>query len=171
MKSTTIRGEIKINAGKEQVWDALANFGDIYQASPGVVKSYLTSDAKTGVGATRHCDFTANGADGGNVEEEITAWEEGESMSINITEFNKIPGIKHLLAEFDIRADGKDTILRAVFTYSMKNILFDAMNPLMVKKANTKALHGLLAGYKKNIESGEEVQSATKIAYDKVVTI
>ena len=59
---TTISREIAINATKEQVWKAIAKFGDICHASPGVLKSHITSKQQEGIGATRHCDFAMKGA-------------------------------------------------------------------------------------------------------------
>ena len=66
MKQTVISKKVKINASKDKVWDALADFGNVQNLSPNISKSYSTTDQKNGVGAERHCDFTMMGA---NVEE------------------------------------------------------------------------------------------------------
>ena len=68
---------------KEKVWSVVADFGEIYKASPAVTKSYITSDQKTAVGTERHCDFAFMGA---SVEEKIIEWKEGESLKIDIYE-------------------------------------------------------------------------------------
>lgn len=45
---TTISREIEINASKEDVWKAIAKFGNICHANPGVLKSYVTSEQQEG---------------------------------------------------------------------------------------------------------------------------
>ena len=47
---TIIAREIEINATKEEVWRAIAKFGDICHASPGVLKSHITSEHKKELG-------------------------------------------------------------------------------------------------------------------------
>ena len=91
MKKTVINRYVLVNAPKQKVWEALADFGNVQNLSPGVRKSYLTSEQLNGVGAERHCDFSAMGAE---VEERIVAWNEGESMEIDIYESKKIPMIE-----------------------------------------------------------------------------
>ena len=165
---TTISREIEINKPKEDVWNAIAKFGDICHGSPTVLKSHVTSDQQEGVGATRHCDFTMMGA---TVEEKIIKWKEGESMSIEIYEFHKLPGMKSMVADFEVRTENGKTILRADLHYSMKNVLFDAMNSLMMKKMNTGNWNALLAGHKKYIETGERVLEDTVLELDKVIAL
>ncbi|MFT5021213.1 MAG: ligand-binding SRPBCC domain-containing protein [Polaribacter sp.] len=165
---TTISREIEINASKEEVWKAIAKFGDICHASPGVLKSHVTSEQQEGVGATRHCDFAMMGA---TAEERITEWVEGESLKIEIYELNKMPGIDKMEAMFAVRTENGKTILRADLSYAMKNVVFDAMNSMMMKKMNTKLWNSVLAGHKKYIETGERVFKETPLEVDKVVAI
>ncbi|MFT4601345.1 MAG: carbon monoxide dehydrogenase subunit G [Arenicella sp.] len=165
---TTISREIEINASKQEVWNAIANFGDICHASPGVLKSHVTSEQKDGVGATRHCDFAMNGA---TAEERITKWNEGESLTIEVYDLQKMPGIDKMEAEFAVRTENDKTILRANLNYSMKNVMFDAMNSMMVKRMNTKLWNKVLAGHKKYIETGERVVKETSLEIDKVLVI
>ncbi len=165
---TTISREIEINASKEKVWSAIAKFGDICHASPGVLKSHVTSEQQEGVGATRHCDFTMNGA---TAEERITQWKEGESLTIEVYDLKKMPGIDKMEAEFNVRTDNGKTILRANLNYSMKNVLFDAMNSMMVKKMNTKLWNSVMAGHKKYIETGERVVKDTSLELNKVISL
>ncbi|MCB0650520.1 MAG: SRPBCC family protein [Saprospiraceae bacterium] len=165
---TTISREIAINATKEEVWKAIAKFGDICHASPGVLKSHVTSQQQEGIGATRHCDFAMNGA---TAEEKVTAWKEGESLSIEVFELKKMPGINTMKADFAIRTENGKTILRADLNYDMKNAFFDVMNVLMVKKMNIKLWNSVVAGHKKYIETGERVVEKTILELDKVVTL
>ena len=164
---TTIKRKIEINASKEETWKAIANFGDICHGSPGVLKSHVTSQQKKGVGATRHCDFAMMGA---TAEERITEWKEGESLKIEVYELKKMPGIKTMQAEFQVKDNGAGkSILTATLEYSMKNGFFDIMNTLMMKSMNTKNWNGVLAGHKKYIETGEIVTQKTTLELDKVI--
>jgi len=165
---TTIAREIIINETKEKVWEAVANFGDICHGSPGVSSSHVTSEQQEGVGATRHCDFTMMGA---TAEEKITNWNEGESLTIEVYELRKMPGIKSMVAEFKVRTENNKTILRADLSYEMKNVFFDMMNSLMMKKMNIKNWNSVLAGHKKYIETGIRVVENTVLDLDKVIVV
>lgn len=165
---TTISREIAIDASKEDVWKAIAKFGDICHASPGVLKSHVTSEQQEGVGATRHCDFAMNGA---TAEEKIIAWNEGESLSIEVFDLKKMPGIKTMKADFAVRNENGKTILRADLRYDMKNAFFDIMNGLMVKKMNIKLWNSVVAGHKKYIETNERVVEKTVLELDKVIIL
>ena len=165
---TTISREIEINASKEDVWNAIAKFGDICHGSPGVLTSHVTSEQQDGVGATRHCDFAMMGA---TAEEKITAWKDGESLSIEVYELKKMPGIKNMNADFMVRTDNDKTILRADLHYSMKNVVFGMMNSMLMKRMNIKNWNSVLAGHKKYIETGERVLEKTVLELDKVITL
>jgi len=165
---TTISREIEINTSKEEVWKAIAKFGDICHASPGVLKSHVTSEQQEGVGATRHCDFAMNGA---TAEERVIQWKEGESLTIEVYDLKKMPGIDKMKAKFSVRTKNNKTILRADLIYSMKNVLFDVMNSMMVKKMNTKLWNSVLAGHKKYIETGERVVKETVLEINKVINL
>jgi hypothetical protein len=115
MSSTKMIREISINLPSQQVWNTLADFGNICHGHPAVSKSFITSDQKTGVGATRHCDFT--------------------------------------------------------MTYTMKNILFDIMNALMMKRMNSQLLDGIMAGHKKYMETGEIVNEKTPLDLKQVLHV
>ena len=165
---TTISRKIEINASKEEVWKAIAKFGDICHGSPGVLTSHVTSEQQEGVGATRHCDFAMMGA---TAEERITAWKDGESMSIEVYELKKMPGIKTMNADFSVHTENDKTILRADLHYDMKNVFFQIMNSLMMKKMNMKNWDAVLAGHKKYIETGERVVQNTTLELDKVIVL
>lgn len=165
---TTIKREITIQLPKEKVWALLADFGNVCHGHPKVSKSFITSSNTQGLGATRHCDFTMMGA---SAEEKIVAWNEGNSMKIEVYELKKMPGIKELSLDLSIKESGKDTILRGELNYSMKNAFFDFMNNLMMKKMNAELIDGIMAGHKKYFETGEIVTEKTKLELNKVVKI
>lgn len=165
MKKTTIKRSIEINAPKEKVWRAIAAIGDISHASPGVLRSKLTSEKTEGIGATRHCDFVMMGA---SAEERVTKWKEGASFKIEAYELKKMPGMKGMEAEFSITGTGNKTLLRGDLHYRMQGILFGLINGMMMKKMNIRAWNGLLAGYKRYIETGETVTKDTPLDFEAV---
>ena len=165
---TTFTRAIEINASKEEVWKAIAKFGDICHAHPAVAKSFVTSTQQEGIGATRHCDFTMMGA---SAEERVSAWDTGNYLKIEVENLKKMPGIKTMSADFTIQAKGDHTLLTSTMEYSMKNAFFDVMNTLVMKKMNAKLLDGIVAGHKKYIETGERVDEKTKLERNKVIVV
>jgi len=59
---TKIVKEVEINAPKAKVWDVLTDIGAVSNYNPVVTKSYYTSENKTGLGASRHCDLLPMGS-------------------------------------------------------------------------------------------------------------
>jgi hypothetical protein len=165
---TTIKREIVINQSKESVWKALADFGNICHGHPAVNKSYITSTQKQGVGATRHCDFTMMGA---SAEEKVTTWNDGKNIKIEVYQLNKMPGIDTMSLDLAIRDMGPNTVLTGTMAYTMKNVLFDLMNSLMMKSMNAKLLDGIMAGHKLYIETGTIVNEKTKLDLSQVKKI
>ena len=163
---TTIKRAIEIDQSTEKVWKALADFGKICHGHPAVSKSYITSNKKEGVGATRHCDFTMMGA---SAEEKVTEWNEGKNFKIEVYELNKMPGIDTMELDLAIKANGSKTILTGTMAYTMKNIFFDWANSLMMKNMNAKLLDGIMAGHKLYIETGTIVNEKTKLDLSKVI--
>ncbi|MHA8066383.1 SRPBCC family protein [Aquirufa sp. ROCK2-A2] len=167
-KLTTIQREIQINQPLEKVWAALADFGNICHGHPGVHKSYVTSLQNSGVGATRHCDFTMMGA---SAEERIIEWNTLENIKIEVYQLKKMPGIDKLSLDLAIHANEENTILKSTMVYSMKNVFFDLMNKLMMKKMNAELLDGIMAGHKLYIETGTIVTEKTKLNVNEVIKI
>ena len=158
MKKTIIKRKVPINAPKQKVWEALADFGNVSLLSPNIIKSYLTSEQKQGVGASRHCDFAFMGA---QVEERIIEWNEGEFIKIDIYESKNMPMITGMKAEFSLKPDGDATLLTGTIEYEMTNLLGNLMNKLTMRKMNEKAWVSFMAGIKHYVETGVNVEKDT----------
>lgn len=167
-KVTTIKREIEINQPKDKVWQALSDFGNICHGHPGIKKSFITSTQKTGVGTTRHCDFVMMGA---SAEEKAIEWNDGKNIKIAVEELKKMPGIKTMALDLAIRQTNDKTILTGTMEYSMKNVFFDLMNVVMMKKMNTKVLDEMMAGHKMYIETGTIVNEKTKLDISPVIKL
>ena len=159
-QKTEITRKVTITASKEKVWEVLADFGNVQRLSPNIAKSYLTSDTKNGVGATRHCDFTAMGA---HVEEKIVEWNEGNSMKILLYEPKNLPLMVNMEAFFELKEKDDTTELTATFSYGMKNGLGRIMNSLTMKKMNEKSWISFMAGIKHSVETGNDVNKETNL--------
>jgi carbon monoxide dehydrogenase subunit G len=160
MKKTIITRKVAINAPKQEVWDALADFGNVQSMSPNVAKSYLTSEVPNGIGATRHCDFTAMSAE---VEEKIVGWEEGKSITIDITESKNMPMITAMSAHFELDEQDGKVMVTGTFQYGMTNALGDLMNSLAMKNMNEKSWVKFIAGIKHHVETGVDVDKTTAL--------
>jgi len=160
MKKTIITRRVSINAPKQKVWEVLTDFGNVQSLSPNIVKSYLTSEQKNGVGAMRHCDFASMGA---QVEERIVEWNEGESFKIDIYESKNMPMITGMEAVFKLSEEEGETVVTGTFEYGMTNALGGFLNSIAMKKMNKKAWVTFMAGLKHHIETGEDVNKDTEL--------
>ena len=167
-KKTTISRKILIDAPKKDVWNFVSDFGGIYKGNPMVSKSYLTSDQKTGVGTTRHCDMNMMGA---SVDEKIIGWVEGESIKVDIYEKKNMPMVGNMVADFSVHEQGKQTLLKATMEYDMTGGMGDMMNAVMMKKMNVGVWEKLLAGFKKHIETKVIVEKRTPLDLELVEKI
>ena len=165
---TIIKKEIAINLSRTAVWKILSDFGNICHGHPAVSKSYVSSEQKQGVAATRHCDFTMMGA---SAEERVVQWNEEKNIKISVYQLNKMPGIKTMEMDLVLRDSQEGTVLTGVMEYSMKNGFFDVMNHLVMKRMNAKLLSGILAGHKKNMETGEVINDKTVLDLTRVVEL
>ena len=165
---TIIKKEIEINLSRTAVWKILSDFGNICHGHPAVSKSYVSSEQKQGVGATRHCDFTMMGA---SAEERVVQWNEEKNIKISVYQLNKMPGIKTMELDLVLRDSQEGTVLTGVMEYSMKNGFFDVMNHLVMKSMNAKLLSGILAGHKKYMETGEVINDKTVLDLTRVVEL
>jgi carbon monoxide dehydrogenase subunit G len=166
---TRLTREVRINAPKEKVWEILADFGGISKFNPNVSTSYCTSEANSGVGATRHCDLSFKGA---SLEERIVEWREGHSYTIEIYQGKNTPPFKTARASISVRKDGNASIVTGTFDYSLKyGLLGVLMDKLMVQPQFSRAWSHLFAGLKYYAETGEPVEAHTPVNLTEVVAV
>lgn len=159
-----VKETIRIDAPKDKVWDILADFGGIINYNPSISNSYSTSEANSGLGATRHCDVLPMGS----VEERIIEWNEGSDYLVDIYEFNgPMPPIKSAQARLSVEADGNQTIATMEMEYHMKlGVIGVAMDNLMLKSQYQKVVTGILQGLKYHTETGKQgTRDALKTAF------
>ncbi len=160
--------EVWIDAPKEKVWAALADFGNIYVFNPNVPTSYSTSEKTSGLGATRHCDLRG----GVSVEERIIDWQEGESMVIEIYDGAKTPPFKSAIASISVKEERGGTLVSGTLAYKIKfGPVGTLMDKAMVSPQFGKAWTAVLAGLKTYIETGEEVPNVSATDFTPVAVI
>ena len=141
--------EIQVDAPTEKVWAVLANIGAVQDYSPGVVKSYYTSDIREGVDASRHCDLLPTGT----VEERIVDWRDGEQYSIEIYEGTEVPYTG--VTQFTLKRDGVGTTVTQIMDYKPTDDVPNALEGKSMEGLVGKILKGNLVGLKHFVETGE----------------
>lgn len=147
---TTFKKQKIINATKEELWEALSNYGDIYKFNPSVSKSYITSVQNKGVGATRVCELLPVG----KVSETVTEWDEGNAFLIQVTPKEKLPPIESFTGYFKIEKLNVNTSRVSVtINYKMKlGVTGKILNKVLIQPKLEKSISDLLSGLKTYIE-------------------
>jgi carbon monoxide dehydrogenase subunit G len=160
---------VQIDAPTDQVWAALADFGNVANYSPGVVSSHSTSEESTGLGATRHCSLALFGA---SVEERIVGWNEEELLAIDIYETSRFPVVKNAGATFTLETVGEGTILEGVIDYDLKyGPLGSVMHSMSIQKQSDRSWRLFLAGIKQHVETGQTIDKDTRVPVEAVAGV
>ena len=109
----SIEASAIIEAPKSAVWAILADFPNVTDWNSGVIKSHVTSETNSGVGAQRHCDL----APAGEVEETIRKWEPETTLVISIDSTKDMP-FESALETFALEDNSGSTRLTMAFEYT-----------------------------------------------------
>lgn len=143
-----ITKQVQIDASSEKVWEVLADLGAAHKWVPAVVKSYYTSDARTGVGASRRCELFPEGA----VDEIVLGWDDKQSIRYSVGGFGG--PIESVVNEITLSSIGDRT--QATLTMEL-----GVNGPEEVRQAVEEqmgqAITDALAGLKYHVETGELV--------------
>lgn len=166
---TTLSAQVRIDAPKDVVWDALADFGATWKYNPNVITSRSLTEAAGGVGAERHCDLTFSGA---TVQERILEWDEAGSYVVEIYDGDKLPPIKNIIAHLSVSEEDGYTIAEGTMTYDTKfGPVGWVMDRLMVRNRFGRAWQGIFAGLKHHSETGEVVEKGVRLPFDEVARV
>lgn len=137
-----------IKAPVAEVWDALANIGEISQWHPGVKESHLTGEASAGLNASRYCDFG-----GGNfADEKVVEWQEGERITMRVVKTN-LP-LESADIRFTLRETNGGTQVKLSPEYKFKyGFLGSILDRVYGRKTYRKGMEILLSGLKTHLES------------------
>jgi carbon monoxide dehydrogenase subunit G len=148
-----VKASKAVNVPVERAWEVIADFAHVDRCHPLVESVTMRSDAARGLGAIRVCNFY----DKTSVAEKIVRWQEGESYTIELSEFS-LP-LKSAAATLSVRATGKDTSeLRMLMDFTPKfGPLGWVMGKLMMRPMMTKMLNRVLAGIAQHALTGEDI--------------
>ncbi len=131
-----------IDAPRDMVWAALADYGGIATWNTDIDASRIVSGSEQGVGAERQCDF-------GNkyLRERVREWEPGKRLSLDFTHF---PAPLRAAVTFQL-SDAVGTRVAADYWFQGKGLL----RPFgwMLKPLLRKAISGVLRDLKAHIEA------------------
>lgn len=152
-----ITKRIEINASAEQVWNVLADFGNVEKWAPTVVESHCSGDTQRGIGAKRMLTTST----GEVTEEVIVEWNEGCSFTFEIP--NGLASvIKTLRETWSVEPSPQGTEVIVTMDYDMKDgIISFLLDALAVGRVLKKMLAQNLAGLKHHVETGELVTAKT----------
>ena len=142
-----ITKELRITASKEQVWDILADFGAVSNWAPNVSESHTTTEAIRGVGAVRVCDHEKMG----HLEERIVAWDEGSSLSYDVTKGLPFP-MKSLNNVWSVSDAGDGAVVTLTMDFRMGLGPLGALPALIARPLMRKEMGVNLAGLKQYTE-------------------
>ncbi len=147
-----------VNVSANRAWEILADFESVDHFHPFVDRVELRSDAQRGVGAIRVCNFYDNTS----VVEEITRWQEGETYTVQLSEFS-LP-LKEAAATLGVRATGAET---CEVTMEMAFVpkfgpLGLIMGKLMMRPMIKKMFNQVLSAFSHHAVTGEEIGKGWK---------
>ena len=142
-----------VHAPVARVWETVADVGSIAAWHPGVERSPVLSNHRSGLGATRRVELY----DGSSAVEEVTSMEEGRALTVTMSE-HSMP-LSRGAATFEVKADGDErTLVTMTMDYDMKYGLLGAlMNAVMLRPIIGKLLASVLSGLDHHLVTGENV--------------
>jgi len=151
---TILSAEVLIDASKDEIWVALADLQNVQNFSPGVSKSYYTSEDREGLGSSRICELLPMG----KVEEEVIEFIEGSLLTLTVEPLEKMPPIRDVKGKFELKDSPAGVLVSMTFSYEMRLGPFGwLMNQMMVKKQLEKTLPLVVNGLKRHVEKGENI--------------
>lgn len=145
--------KIVINSSTDKIWDVLVNqYGDIHIHNPNMQASHNIDGATHGaLNCVRYCEFN----DKLNLEEKISAVEEGVSCSMEVTKHN-LPFAKEMSATYTLKPinANKTELTMMSNTSTSPSFMIYLMRGVMAK-----ALDKHLFGMKYFIETGKTVSA------------
>ncbi len=149
---TQLSRQIKIDAPTEKVWEILADFGAVSNWAPTISESQSTTEATRGVGAERGCEHEKMG----HIEERITEWDEGTSISYEVIKGLPFP-MKSLNNTWSVSDAGDGAVVTVTMDFRMGMGPLGALPALMARPLMRKEMGLSLAGLKQYTETGEVI--------------
>lgn len=136
-----------INADRQIVWAALADFGDVAAWAPYMRISHLVGKKETGVGTRRAMQHEL----GFRFEERVTSWEEGEGFGFDVL---KAPWpMMNVSENWRLAAVGQSVGVTTTVRYGMKlGALGALLDFLLVRFIVKREMRSGVRGLKEYVE-------------------
>lgn len=146
---TILKNTVQIQAAPERVWDALTALDALHEYDPGIARSVLRTDRRSGLGADRHCDLRA----GGWFRERVTVWEPVQAFELTLYECT-LPVLR-LRHHYRLRPESGGTRVDQTQEYTLKyGPLGVALDALVVRRTWDAGIKTFFAGLKAYVEAG-----------------
>ncbi len=149
-----------VNSPLARVWDAIADVGTIEDWHPGVERSPVLTDKRTGLGAARRVELY----DGSSSVEKVTELVDGHRLTVLMSE-HKMP-MNYAAVTFEMEADGDDRT-RVTFSidYTMKyGPVGWLINALVLRRVLNKLFPNVLDGLDHHLQTDEHIGQGWSVA-------
>ena len=145
MRKLEEKTEIKTTT--QAVWDAMADFGSAATWAPGMRKSSLKGEKKTGVGTYR----VLRHAWGFKIEEIVTEWTEGAGYSFKLV---KAPfPMREVCETWVLRPGNNQALLNITVSYDMRlGVLGALLDAVLVRFVVAREMRLGICGLKQHVE-------------------
>lgn len=150
MYTVTVRETV--DAPIEDVWEAIDDFGNVYEFHPYVEGSRLINDVARGTGAKRQCDFYS----GESIREEVVETVPGKRQVVDIFDTGSFP-LEENVATFDLEAvaDGRTRVTVEMTFRPKYGPVGWVMARVAMKRQFRSLLENVLRGLEKYLRTGQ----------------
>lgn len=144
---------LTIDAPKNEVWDVLADFNNVYTWAPSVEHSAGLNDKYQQVGSGRVCSVKGFG----EITEKVTEWQDQQLFAFTVEASGPL---NNALSHWQLSdsANGK-TKITVTLKYDVKfGVLGSLLHALVMKKQLNKTLTQILSALKTRVETGKLVR-------------
>ena len=161
----SISHSVEIDSPKAAVWDILADIGGVATWAPNVDHAVRTNNVEPGVGCERACDVSGFG----KVTERVEAWDEGESLTIEI---DSIGPMKSARNTFDLSEHEGRTTVASTFRFGTRFGPIGALlGATVMRRKLNQQISVSLAGLKQYAETGTPIGSESDIAPETLAAV
>ncbi|MCA1813693.1 MAG: SRPBCC family protein [Halobacteriales archaeon] len=147
---TRLHHEVRIDAPPATVFALLDDLEAVQRYNPVVARTRYTSEARSGVGAARHCEFQPKGFS----DERVVGWEQGRVHAMEVVR-SSWP-MRDIGWRAELRRDGAGTLLVQDTSYVVKGGPVGALlDALVMRRKFAGILDAILAGLKREAEARE----------------
>lgn len=154
-----ITATIDINNKKQDVWEVMQDFSNVYTWAPSVNKSYHIGEGEHCIGAGRHCHLEGFG----EIDEYITLWQEGTGFVYDVSPLG--PLNRSYSRWWLTELDQNTTRVSVMFSYDLRFGLFGKlMHSLIMHNKIKTSLPQTLTALKARVETGRLVRPILNVA-------